>query len=113
MIEKSKRDHYDLVLSTGRPKACFRVINNLLQVRSGALPVSSNTPKLCQVFASFFKDKISLIPEHIQHQHNSQGRLSPEMDPLVMVSVEHKLEHLMSITEDEIAKVIRQCTSKA
>ena len=109
MIAKAKREYYETALSTGGQKACFRVVNKLLHAPGKTLPHSSSTKKLCQDFASFFEDKISLIREKIQRQRETEGcDLDATTIPLTGVT----LQQLEPTTEDELGKIIRQCTSK-
>ena len=68
MISRAKQQYYEQKLAVTDQKTCFRVVSELLDTAGTTLPDSNNNQNLCDDFAKFFSDKITLIRENIQRR---------------------------------------------
>ena len=107
MIAKAKRAYYEGVLSAGEKKTCFAVVNRQLSSQDKKLPDASSV-ELCQRFASFFQNKISLIREKIQYQQEQEGLLTMADYHVAIPQFEHKLQQLEPFTQEELRKTVGQ-----
>ena len=112
MTAKAKCAYYERVLSAGEKKTSFAVVNRLLSNQDKKLPDASSIEELCQTFASYFQKKITFIRDKIQYQRQQEGLLTMTDYHAAIPQFEHKLQQLEPVTQGELRKMVRQCTSK-
>ena len=75
MIVRGKQKYYEEKLSSQDQKACFKVIDELVNPPSSSLSSSDNPRPLCRQFATFFSQKFKTIKDNsiIQSQKGAKG----------------------------------------
>ena len=110
MISRAKQQYYEHKLAATDQKTCFKVVSELLDTAGTTLPDSTNNQHLCDDFAKFFSDKITLIRENIQRRvQDVDSRVCEETDHSV---VQYTLDELAPTTEAELIGILRNSSDK-
>ena len=110
MISRAKQQYYEHKLAATDQKTCFKVESELLDTAGTTLPDSTNNQHLCDDFAKFFSDKITLIRENIQRRvQDVDSRVCEETD---RSAVQYTLDELAPTTEAELIRILRNSSDK-
>ena len=109
MISRAKQQYYEQKLVTDQ-KTCFRVVSELLDTAGTTLPDSNNNQNLCDDFAKFFSDKITLIRENIQRR--VQDVDSSVCEETARSTVQCTLCELAPTTEAELIRILTNSSDK-
>ena len=110
MISRAKQQYYEHKLAATDQKTCFKVVSELLDTAGTTLPDSTNNQHLCDDFAKFFSDKITLIRENIQRRvQYVDSRVCEETD---RSAVQYTLDELAPTTEAELIRILRNSSDK-
>ena len=110
MISRAKQQYYEHKLAATDQKTCFKVVSELLDTAGTTLPDSTNNQHLCDDFAKFFSDKITLIRENIQRRvQDVDSRVCEETD---RSAVQYTLDELAPTTEAELIRILRNSSDK-
>ena len=110
MISRAKQQYYEQKLAVTDQKTCFRVVSELLDTAGTTLPDSNNNQNLCDDFAKFFSDKITLIRENIQRR--VQDVDSSGCEDTARSTVQYTLDELAPTTEAELIRILTNSSDK-
>ena len=110
MISRAKQQYYEHKLTATDQKTCFKVVSELLDTAGMTLPDSTNNQHLCDDFAKFFSEKITMIRENIQQR--VQGVDSRVYEVTDRSTVQYKLGELAPTTEAEHIRILRNSSNK-
>ena len=110
MISRAKQQYYENKLADTDQKTCFKVVSELLDTAGTTLPDSTSNQHLCDDFAKFFSDTITLIRENIQRRvQDVDSRVCEETD---RSAVQRTLDELAPTTEAELIRILRNSSDK-
>ena len=110
MISRAKQQYYEQKLAATDQKTCFKVVSELLDTAGTTLPDSNNNQNLCDDFAKFFSDKITLIRENIQRR--VQDVDSSGCEDTARSTVQYTLGELAPTTEAELIRILTNSSDK-
>ena len=110
MISRAKQQYYEKKLAVTDQNTCFKVVSELLDTAGTTLPDSNNNQNLCDDFAMFFSDKITLIRENIQRR--VQDVDCSVCEETVRSTVQYTLGELAPTTEAELIRILTNSSDK-
>ena len=110
MISRAKHQYYEHKLAVTDQQTCFKVVSELLDTAGTTLPDSNNNQNLCDDFAKFFSDKITLIRENIQRR--VQDVDSSVCEETARSTVQYTLGELAPTTEAELMRILTNSSDK-
>ena len=110
MISRAKQQYYEQKLAVTDQKTCFRVVSELLDTAGTTLPDSNNNQNLCDDFAKFFSDKITLIRENIQRRVHDVD--SSVYEGTARSTVQYTLGELAPTTDAELIRILTNSSDK-